>query len=56
MNQIKRLRELGHTKWRIAKTIGVSWQTVNMWEREIFKPRDSNSEKLDNMIANGEKR
>jgi len=35
---IKLLKARGVSKYRIAKQCGVSWQTVHMWEKEVFKP------------------
>ena len=38
-NLILRLKEKGLSKWKIAKKVGVSWQTVHMWEKGTFKPK-----------------
>ena len=55
MEIIKLLKEKGISKWRIAKEIGVTWQTVHMWEKEIFKPSDDKMEKLTSLLEKGVK-
>ena len=37
-NIIKQLKSKGYTKWKISKKLNVHWNTVNMWEKETFKP------------------
>lgn len=46
MNIIKALKSKGFSKWRISKEIGVSWQTIHMWEKEVFKPQKEREERL----------
>ena len=36
----------------MAKMIGVTWQTINMWERGAFKPNDINENKLRKLLEN----
>jgi len=43
---IKRIVSSGGSKYRIAKLCEVSWQTVHMWSREVFQPKESNLKKL----------
>ena len=50
MNIVKQLKDKGFTKWKISKSIGVSWQTINMWEKEVFKPTKDNLEKLNSLL------
>ncbi len=55
--QIKQIREkLGLTQESLAHLIGVSFQTINRWERNIYKPSPLALEKLkqvfDKEIAN----
>lgn len=39
-NLTKRIVDKGFfSKYRIAKELGVSWNTVHMWYLGIFKPR-----------------
>lgn len=42
----KRLRDLGWSKWRISKELGVHWKTVHGWDRKLFVPNPENQEKL----------
>ena len=49
-NQVKRLRSLGVTKWRIAKELRVSWQTVHCWERGLFQPNATHQRELTELI------
>ena len=34
------------TKWKIAREIGVSWQSVHAWERGVSKPTPEHEAKL----------
>lgn len=46
-NDIKRIREkLGLSQEALAHLIGVSFQTINRWERGIFKPSPLALEKM----------
>jgi len=45
----------GLSKWRIAKRVGVSWQTVNFWDRKIFKPSSKNKERLRGLLETVQK-
>jgi len=49
-NLIQMLRKKGWTKWRIAKRMGVTWQTVHMWERETFQPRETLQNQLEALL------
>ena len=51
---IKKLRQLGATKYAIAKECGVSWQTVHMWELGVFAPKESYSTKLQELLTHFE--
>lgn len=43
---IKKLGENGVSKYRIAKTLKISWNSIRMWERGVFYPRKRNLEAL----------
>ena len=49
-NLVKRLKQQGLTKWAIAKQIGVSWQTIHMWEKETFKPTIAHQTQLEELL------
>lgn len=40
------LKIKGLSKYRIAKELKVSWQTVHAWERGFFSPSSERKEKL----------
>jgi putative transcriptional regulator len=49
---IKSLRKsLGLTQEQLANALGVSWITVNRWERNKSRPSPLALEKLENFIA-----
>lgn len=50
MEIIKKLRQKGMTKYRIAKEVGVTWQTVNMWEKDVFIPKADKQSKLEALL------
>ena len=50
MELIQALKKKGFSKWKIAKEINVSWQTVHMWDKGIFKPTKCNEEKLSKLL------
>ena len=39
----------GWSKYKIAKTLGVTWQTVNNWHRGRFQPSQTYAVKLKEM-------
>ena len=43
---IKGLLDKGMTKWKISKTVGVSWRTVRFWEQGFMTPNEENLKKL----------
>jgi len=44
---LKKIRvKRGWTKWRLAKALGVSWLTVNAWEKGRSAPSALNTLKL----------
>lgn len=47
---VKKLQAQGYSKWRIAKEINVSWQTVNLWSRGVFQPTPQHYEVLQKWI------
>jgi len=38
------------TKYRIAKETGLSLNTLNMWDKEVFKPNEDSAEKIDKLF------
>ena len=50
---VKTLQEQGFSKWRIAKELCVSWQTVNLWAKGVFQPTQSHYEVLRNLVEHG---
>ena len=52
MELIKKLRKQGLTKYKIAQAVGVTWQTVNMWEKEVFSPKPDKLKKLEELSNN----
>lgn len=44
-------KQMGLTQERLAQLIGVSFQTVNRWERGIFKPSNLAIEKVQLLIS-----
>ena len=53
MELIKKLRSKGITKYKIAKEVGVTWQTVNMWEKDVFIPKADKLVKLEELLNRG---
>ena len=49
-NLVHELKKQGLSKWRIAKMLGVSWNTVYIWDREFFHPSDKNAKKLKDLL------
>lgn len=44
---IKQIREeLGISKYHFAKMVGVSWNTLHLWERGVYKPKMVHMEKI----------
>ena len=49
---IKTLREEKQiSKYRLAKILGVSWNTIYLWERGVFKPKKIYQKKLEELNA-----
>ena len=36
-NYVKELLDKGWSKYKIAKEMGVSWNTVHLWSKGVFK-------------------
>ena len=47
---IQELLKRGVSKYRIGKELGVSWQTVNLWSKGTFQPRQTYAVKLRELI------
>lgn len=52
---LARLRADGWTKYRIAKTLGISWNTVHLWERGKHEATEGSLEKLEALIYESRK-
>jgi predicted transcriptional regulator len=48
---IKQLIDSGLSRYRIAKLMDVSYNTVIMWEYNMFQPRKVNMDKLEKLLA-----
>ena len=46
---VEQLMKLGWSKYRIAKELSVSWQTVNNWYRGRFQPSQTYAVKLEKL-------
>ena len=55
MDMLKKLKNKGLTKWKISKMIGVSWHTIHMWERGVFKPNKKHLEDLEKAVELSER-
>lgn len=40
----------GWSKYKIAKEIGVSWNTVHLWDKEVWAPNKKNSKRLKELL------
>lgn len=48
---IDALVEMGVTKWKISKTVGVHWNTVRNWEKGFMTPTPENADKIWEMLV-----
>ena len=46
MKIIRQLLEKGYSKYRIAKELKVSWNTVRRWELGTYKPHEEHGIRL----------
>lgn len=47
-NMVKKLvDDRGMSKWAIARQTGVSWNTVALWYKGVYSPKDEHREKLE---------
>ena len=44
INYVEELVKKGYSKYRISKEIGVSWNTVQLWYKGVYKPTPSHQE------------
>ena len=52
MNYVKELKEKHNfSKWKIAHLIGVSWNTINLWDREVYQPNEEHKRKLEELYV-----
>lgn len=49
-NLVKKLIEMGVSKYEIAKKCGVMWATVQSWNNEKTTPKQSNILNLERLI------
>lgn len=47
---IDELLRRGVSKYKIAKKVGVSWNTVQLWHKGIYQPRVEHLEKLKELL------
>ena len=48
---VKKLRQAKKwTQWELAKAVGVSVNTIVLWERQVSTPNDENMEKLKEVL------
>jgi len=38
------------SKYRLAKEMGVSWNTVHLWDMGIWEPNKENAQKLEGLL------
>jgi len=50
MEVLKKLKEKGVTKWRIARKLNIAWHTVHMWDKGTFKPTPKHQEELESLL------
>ena len=50
MNIVQRIMAQGLTRYRIAKEVGASWNQVQFWEREIYKPSEKYRKRLEALL------
>jgi len=51
MNIIREIcQRRGWSKYKIAKEIGVSWNTVHLWDKEVWEPNKENTKKLKELL------
>jgi len=51
MNIVEKLvKEHKYSKYRIARLTGVSWNTVQMWYRGVFRPSPETLAKLEEIL------
>ena len=52
MENLKQIRKsLGLSQMDLAQKVGVSLLTIQLWERGISQPNESNKEELERVIA-----
>lgn len=40
----------GWSKYKLAKEMGVSWNTIHLWDKEIWKPKIESQKKLEEIL------
>lgn len=48
------LLKMGYSKYKIGKEVGVSWNTVSLWSKNVFKPTEEHQKELER-LANEKK-
>lgn len=51
-NDAQTLYRRGFSKYKIAKKVGVSWNTVHFWIKGIYNPELENRKKLKKLLKN----
>ena len=44
------LKSHGYSKYKMAKELNVSWQTIHMWHKGMFVPAKDKMDKLINLL------
>jgi DNA-binding transcriptional regulator YiaG len=50
---INELRDLGYSKYRIAKKLNIAYNTVDHWDRGVWQPNEINLAALELLKADG---
>ena len=53
---IEKLLKSGWTKWKISKALNVSWHTVYMWQKEVFRPTKEHLKALEDLLEKNSRR
>ena len=56
MNIVKHLVDVEKiSKYGLAKKVGVSWNSIHFWYKEIYQPNESNFRKLNAVLLEQQK-
>jgi len=54
MELLEILKKMKMTKWKIAKLLQVSWNTVHLWDKGKTFPNNENLKKLENLVKDSQ--